>query len=236
LAVWLRAIVLLFTLCDTMSTAFSAVSQPLTRQHILARQLLVAAWASLLLGLLVELATVAIAASFGTVTDARPVLAEAVQKVSWSVMVCCGLTLGTSAARSTRDTAMGLLGLFSAPAAFVAARSIHRALSLGLGVPVPPGASPLIIAIIRGVEFATLGVAAAWLTTKLWAGIQMYILAGAAIALAFGSVVIMYTLRAAATAPLPANFVSMAANEFLYPVGCAIVLFTAGGLGTRLAG
>jgi hypothetical protein len=59
----------------------------------------------------------AIAAGFGRVPGAAPWLADLVQRVSWSLLVCMGLALGAAASRSSPPI-MGLTGLFAAPLAF----------------------------------------------------------------------------------------------------------------------
>src|SRR5262245_6922896 len=82
---------------------------------VLARRLLRVAWMSILLGLGVELLLVIIAAIFGAMTGAAPLIADAIQKVTWSVLVCSGIALGTAASKSARAATMGLLGLLSAP-------------------------------------------------------------------------------------------------------------------------
>jgi hypothetical protein len=198
-----------------------------------ARKLLTVAWMSLLLGLVIELSLVVIAAEFGTADDPRPFIADAAQRVSWSLLVCMGLTLGTASAPATRAAAMGIYGLLSAPLAFVIARAVHRAASLGLGVPLSPGLSPLVVATIRALEFACLGVAAAWLASKPWGGIRAHALIGLTMGLLFGGPLLAYAM--ATTTASPVKLVGLAANEVLYPVGCAIVLFVAGSLGARMA-
>jgi hypothetical protein len=201
----------------------------------LARRLLQVAWMSILLGLAVELALVILRAVFGETEVASPIVADAVQKVSWSVLVCSGIALGTAAARSVRAATMGLLGLLSAPLAFAVAKAAHKAASQGLGIDIAPGPSPLVMATIKGLEFAFLGAAVGWLSTKAWAGMREHVLAGLVAALVFGGAIVGYTLRTATEAPPTIRIVTLATNELIYPIGCAVILFAAGALGAQLA-
>jgi hypothetical protein len=204
-------------------------------QASLARRLLQVAWMSILLGLVVELALVVVRAALGESEGVKPVVADAVQKVSWSVLVCSGIALGTVAGRSVRTATMGLLGLLSAPLAFAAAKAAHKAALQGLGVDIAPGPSPLVMASIKGLEFAFLGAAVGWLSTKAWAGLREHLLVGLVAALVFGSAIVSYTLRSVTEPPSTIKIVALATNELIYPIGCAVVLFAAGALGARLA-
>ena len=121
---------------------------------------------SIILGLAVELLLVIVAAVFGTAGDAKPFVADAAQKVSWSVMVCAGLTLGTAARPSIRAKSMAILGLLSAPTAFIVAKMIHRAVSQGLGLEVAFGSSPVYVIVLKALEYGSLGFAAGWLAVE----------------------------------------------------------------------
>src|SRR5207245_9110588 len=88
------------------------------------RALLQVGWLAVLLGLVMEVILVALAAGFGTLKGANPILADLVQKVSWSVVVCVGLAVGTTAQKA-RGSLMGLAVLLAAPLPFIAAPSLH---------------------------------------------------------------------------------------------------------------
>ena len=64
------------------------------------------AWLSVVLGLLFEALSLAAALAFATTPLARSIVAEVAQKVSWSVIVCVGLALGTAATK-LRAPALG---------------------------------------------------------------------------------------------------------------------------------
>jgi hypothetical protein len=58
--------------------------------------------------------------------------------------------------------------------------------------------------------------------------------AGLAVGVVFGGTILALTLGAA-PCPVPtADLVSRGLNELLFPVGCALVLFSAGALGNRM--
>jgi hypothetical protein len=201
----------------------------------LARRLLQVAWMSILLGIGVEFMLVVVAAIFSETAGAKPIVADAVQKVSWSVLVCSGIALGTAAARSVRAATMGVLGLLSAPLAFAVAKAAHKAVSQGLGLDVAPGPSPLVLATLKGLEFAFLGAAVGWLSTKAWAGIREHLLVGLAAGVVFGGAIIAYTMGSATATPEAVKIAALLANELMYPIGCAVILFAAGALGGQLA-
>jgi hypothetical protein len=62
--------------------------------------LLRVAWLAILLGLLLQLALLLMAAGFGTVTGPGSLLAETFRNVSWSLLVCVGVALGRVAAKA----------------------------------------------------------------------------------------------------------------------------------------
>ncbi|MBA3839628.1 MAG: hypothetical protein H0X55_04930 [Thermoleophilaceae bacterium] len=77
--------------------------------------------------------------------------------------MCGGLALGTAVSK-LRAPVMGLLGLVSAPAAFNVARSLHDGTAAALDVPsAAGGASVLLVAILKGVEYGCLGALIGWI-------------------------------------------------------------------------
>ncbi|MBA2428794.1 MAG: hypothetical protein H0V55_03615 [Thermoleophilaceae bacterium] len=68
-----------------------------------------------------------------------------------------------------------------------------------------------------------------------WGGLSAHAGAGLLVGVIFGSaIVVMTQLGAPSPAPTPA-VVSQALNEIAFPIGCAVILFTAGALGERTA-
>ena len=197
--------------------------------------LLRAAWLAILLGLLMEVLLVALGGALGDVLGLRPLVADLVRSVSWSVFVCVGLAVGTAVARA-RVPLMGFLGLFSAPVAFEASRALHKgtlealAVSGGAG----EGLAPLLVALIKGLEYGCLGIGIGWVSQRRWGGAAAHVAVGLLVGLVFGGLELSFAMRA--TPPPPAaDLFAGGLNDVLFPVGCALVLFSAGVLGKRAA-
>ena len=198
--------------------------------------LLRVAWLAILLGLLMEVLLVALGGALGDVLGLRPLVADLVRSVSWSVFVCVGLAVGTAVTKA-RVPLMGFLGLFSAPLAFEASRALHKgtlealAVSGGAG----EGLAPLLVALIKGLEYGCLGVGIGWVSQRRWGGAAAHVAVGLLVGLVFGGLELSFAMRA--TPPPPAaDLFAGGLNDVLFPVGCALVLFSAGVLGKRAAG
>ncbi len=190
------------------------------------RALLHVGWLAVLLGLVMEVILVALAAGFGTLKGANPILADLVQKVSWSVLVCVGLAVGATV-KEARGPLMGLAGLLAAPLAFMVARSLHNGAMQALEVASSAGPTPslALIALIKGLQYGSFGLTLDWVAKKPWGGLAAHLATGLAAGIVFGSLLLVLSIQAAPqTPPLPA-LVSRAANEFLFPVGCAFVIY-----------
>ena len=187
--------------------------------------LLRVAWLAVLLGLTMEAILVGLAAGFGTLRGANPILADAVQKVSWSVLVCVGLALGTLA-KKARGSAMGLSGLLGAPLAFLVASSLHKGAEHALGLAGTAGSLSLVlIAFIKGLQYGSLGLLLDWVAQKHWGRLSAYLTTGLVVGIVFGGAIVVLTVNAAPQMPPLSKLVSRAANEFLFPVGCAFVIY-----------
>lgn len=201
----------------------------------IARTVVNVAWMSILLGVGLELILLAIAAGAGPLTKLQPFAADLVQKVTWASMVCVGLALGNSAAK-LRPHLTGLMGLLSAPLGFAAAKALHKSTekALGLaGAAASAGPSPVMLAGLKAAEYAALGLLIGWLAKKEF-GLPPYLTAGLGVGIVFGGTILglmdWYALK-----PLtgPA-LLSRAVNEFLFPVGCSVILYAAESLSKRL--
>ena len=87
--------------------------------------LLRVAWLAIALGLLMEVILLVLGGALGEAFGLRPLVADLVRNISWSVFVCVGLAIGTAVVKA-RVPVMGLLGLLSAPLAFEASRVFHK--------------------------------------------------------------------------------------------------------------
>jgi hypothetical protein len=79
--------------------------------------LLRVAWLAILLGMAMEGILLVLSAGLGDLLGLGSIVAELARNVSWSVLVCLGLSVG-KAVQSARVQVMGLLGFLVAPAAF----------------------------------------------------------------------------------------------------------------------
>jgi len=190
------------------------------------KSLLYVGWLAALLGLTMEAVLVALAAGFGTLKGANPVLADLVQKVSWSTIVCVGLVVGTTA-KKARGSAMGLAGLLAAPLAFMVARSLHDGAKEALSVAADagPGPSLILIAILKGFQYGSFGLALDWVAKKPWGGLSAYLATGLAVGVVFGGAMVALFVQAAPQTPPAPVLVSRTANEVLFPIGCAFVVY-----------
>lgn len=190
------------------------------------QSLLHVGWLAVLLGLAIEVVLVVFAAGFGTLKGVYPVLADLVQKISWSVIVCVGIAVGTMAQKA-RGPLMGLAGLLAAPLAFVGARSLHKGALAALGVAAAagPGPSLILIGVLKGLQYASFGLALNWVEKKPWGKLAAYLATGLAAGVIFGGTILALIIQAAPQMPPLPVLVSSATNEVLFPVGCALVIY-----------
>ncbi|MGF1470194.1 MAG: hypothetical protein ACFB50_00450 [Rubrobacteraceae bacterium] len=195
--------------------------------------LLRVAWLAILLGLGMEVLLLLVASYGGSLLGLRPLVADFIKNISWWVVVCMGIAVGTAVGRS-QMAFMGLFGLLTAPLAFEISRVLHKGSMQALRVTgggEPADTSALVLALVKGVEFGILGLAIAWLWTRPWGGVKAHIGLGLAVGVVFGGVMLVLLFGGE---PVKATeVVSRGINEVLFPVGCALVLFTARALGSR---
>jgi hypothetical protein len=195
--------------------------------------LLRVAWLAVLLGLLLQLALLLVAAGFGTFAGLRPLLAETCKTVSWSVLVCAGVALGRVASKSRLPVA-GVSGLLAAPLALTAANIVQKGVAEALGATgVTSGPTPVWLLLLKAAEYAFLGAALGWIGRRAWAGASAHAAAGLVAGVIFGAAILVLTMQAAPK-PLPAGgLVTKGVNELLFPIGCALVVFISEILGKR---
>ena len=85
--------------------------------------------------------------------------------VSWSLLVCVGLSVGTTVQKA-RVPVMGFLGFLAAPAAFEISRVLHKGAIQALAISGSAGddLSPFLLALIKGLEYGCLGLALGWVS------------------------------------------------------------------------
>ncbi len=194
------------------------------------------AWLAILLGLAMEGLLLLLGVGFGERPGLRPIVADFVRNVSWSVFVCGGLAVGTTIAKA-RVPAMGLLGLFCGPLAFELSRVFHQGTLEALGASAGSATAalaPVLIALIKGLEYGCLGLAVGWVGARPWGGLAAHATVGLAVGLIFGGTVVALTLGSTPQPPA-VDVLSQGLNELLFPIGCSVVLFSAGVLEERIA-
>ena len=195
------------------------------------------AWLAILLGFAMEALLLLLTAGFGILPGLKPVAADLVRQVSWSTIVCVGLALGTAVSKA-RAPLMGILGLLAAPVAFTISRSLHqgavKTLEIaGSGADAPP---VLLLAVLKAVEYACLGLVLGWIGRRAWGGLSAHVATGLFVGLVFGGTIVALTYQMSPEPPATAALVSRGANEVLFPVGCSLVLFAATAIGKREQG
>jgi hypothetical protein len=216
---------------ESQQTTAAAENPPVAS---LGAKLLRAAWLAILLGFVMEALLLLFTAGFGIFPGLKPIAADLIRQVSWSTFVCVGLALGTAVSKA-RAPLMGILGFLAAPLAFTISRSLHqgavKTLEIaGSGVEAPP---VLLLALLKAVEYACLGVALGWIGRRVWGGAMAHLATGLLVGLIFGGTIVGLTYQMSPDPPASAELVTLGANEILFPVGCSLVLFAATALGTR---
>jgi hypothetical protein len=195
--------------------------------------LLRVAWLAILLGLLLQLALLLAAAGWGIFAGLRPLVAETARNVSWSVLVCTGVAVGRVAAKG-RPPLMGIAGLLAAPLALTIANTIQKGVAAALGLPEAAGRAALWVLVLKAAEYGCLAAALGWIGRRAWAGAPAYGAVGLLAGLVFGGAALVVVAQ---SAPIPLSTAALmvkGVNELVFPVGCALVIYTAEILGKRV--
>jgi hypothetical protein len=194
-------------------------------------------WLSIILGLLIEAVLVFIALWFGSAPGVKPFIADLVQKIAWSTIVCMGLGLGTAISKLPVSIA-GLTGLFAAPLAFQIARSLHKGVAETLSVVTGHNEfyPPVLMGLVKGLEYACLGLLIVWLGKQAWGKALAHIGAGLWVGAVFGSIILILIFGAAPRPIALADFIARAVNELFFPIGCALVVFSSNSVGKLAMG
>ncbi len=193
-----------------------------------AQRVLTVAWMSILLGFAVEMILLAVAAGMsGGLGKPAPFVADLIQKVSWSFLICVGIAIGTAAAK-VRPAVMGGLGLVAAPAAFAAAKAAHKGAAAALGLAgLAAGPSPLLIALLKAAQYGVFGYLLGRLSNRPGSSFSSYAATGLGIGVVFGGVITAAIALAGATG---SGLVVRGLNELIFPLGCSLVLYVADAL------
>jgi len=183
-------------------------------------------WFAILLGLVIQILMLTVVAAFGHLRSLTPVVPNLVQTISWSVLVCVGIATGAAVSK-LRLELTGLAGMFSAPIAFKIARSLHKGVSAALGLPAGAsgGPSPLVLGLIKAVEYGILAVTVGWIAKHGRGRIAAHALVGLCVGVFFGGIALSYVYASSVKGISTADLLSRGINEVLFPVGCSLVLF-----------
>jgi Family of unknown function (DUF5317) len=195
--------------------------------------LLRVAWLAILLGLLLQLALLLAAAGFGIVAGLRPLVAETARNLGWSVLVCTGVAVGRVAAKG-RPPLMGIAGLLAAPLALTIANTIQKGVAAALDLPEAAGRASVWVLVLKAAEYGCLAAALGWIGRRAWAGAPAYGTVGLLAGLVFGGAILTVVAQSAPTPLSPAALIVKGVNELVFPVGCALVIYTAEILGKRV--
>jgi hypothetical protein len=184
-----------------------------------------ASWPSLLLGVATRALLYGIAAVFDRAHSDEAFVGELLSRLSWSLILCIGLAVALVATKK-RALTMGAAGFIAAPLAFFVSQGLRRGAVTFLRLIQLSGApSPAIVALVKGLEYACLGVILGEMGQRRRGRRTHYGLIGGAIGLGFGGVILFLTATSA-SAPMGTSVVlSWAVNEVFFPIGCALVIF-----------
>jgi len=182
-------------------------------------------WPSIVLGVATRLLLMVLTNIF-VGQPAGSFLPELASRVIWSVVACSGVGLGTGLAKR-RVAAMGIGGFAGAPLAFDLARAARKgAVELIRFEPATGAPSPIALAVVKAAEYGCLGILLG-LTGRGKAPASRYALVGLATSMVFGGTILLHDALAAPPLLPTAAILDWLVNEFFFPIGCALVIFTA---------
>jgi hypothetical protein len=194
------------------------------------KRILTAAWLAVIAGVVAQMIVVAVRAWFGGAVQAAGFAAEMAQGVSWSVLVCAAIAVGTLASKS-RAAIAGWIGLFAGPLAWAAAKGVQKGVQALAGMP-QDQLTPLFWSVCawKGLEYALLGYGLATLVSNSSRRVSSYATFGALVGLMSACVVIALNVSnaalTAAVVPAP-KMASLFANEVFFATACSVVIYTA---------
>jgi hypothetical protein len=179
------------------------------------------------LALLLELLQLVLAAFTGAGYGASTATRDVLLKVPWAFVVCLALWLAI-ALGSDRPATILVVGLVAAPIASILARSAAELAHAYMASAAPAGVpSAFLVAGLKGVEYACLGLFVLWLRRQDWSAAVHHAGAGLLVGLLFGGLLLFLTERSAGDPLTTAALEAWAVNELLFPAGCALILFGA---------
>jgi hypothetical protein len=182
-----------------------------------------AAWLAVLLGIGVQSLVVASRLLAGGTSSPMAFIASLGQGITWSVLVCAGVAVGTVVGRANSLT-LGIIGFIAGPAAWGLAKGTQKALQGLMGLPQDRlDTFFLMITGLKGIEYAILGAALGYMVGKPWARLPAFAGLGVASGAVFAAIVIVLTMNHG-PAKLPA-LIATGVNEIVFPIGCSLVIY-----------
>lgn len=186
------------------------------------------AWLAVFAGIAVQVLVLVARMAAGGAFPGAQFFATLAQGVSWSVLVCGAVAIGTVAARA-RSAITGLIGLIAGPISWGLAKGVQKGVQSLLSVKEDQITSFFFqISAIKGLEYAVLGAALGFMVGKKWANVWAHVALGMTIGAGFAAIIVPMSIAKAASggSPLPGPAVaSMTVNEFVFPIGCALVIY-----------
>ena len=180
---------------------------------------------SLLLVAVLEALLVLSAAASGGLEGPGPFLVDLAEKLPWGLGVCTGVWLGLELGHG-RWLVVAAAGLVAAPVASLLLRAVAEG-AHEMAFAEAPTAPALLVATIKGVEYACLGLLVAWLGRRSWARMHHHAAAGMVVAVPFGLALLAVSAWSSELALDTGRLLAWAVNEMLFPIGCALILFSA---------
>ncbi|MFO1186418.1 MAG: hypothetical protein U1E87_02570 [Alphaproteobacteria bacterium] len=192
--------------------------------HMALKAALKAAWLAIGLGLGVQALIVVAHLLAGGTANPLAFVASLGQGITWSVVVCAGVAIGTVISRA-KSLAMGLLGLVAGPLAWGFAKGTQKGLQAMMAIPEDKIDNFfLMITGLKGLEYAVLGAGLGFMVGKAWAKLPAFAVFGLGIGILFAAIVLSLTVANKPATPLPA-LVGMGVNEIIVPLGCSLVIY-----------
>jgi len=156
------------------------------------------------------------------------VFLDLAQGVSWSVVVCTGVGIGTTLAKA-RAALAGFIAMIFAPVGVAVAKASQKIVAGLIGAAEQPAMLSLAtISVLRAVEYGLLGWLLAVLAQKDVARALPYLAIGAAIGVFFGGSIAALGYQAAlinGTALKAPQIAASLVNEIGSPLGCALLIY-----------
>jgi hypothetical protein len=205
----------------TVSVNESPPLIPAGTLHVLAAS----AWMSIVLGVLVECVVLVTRAAAGAPAVMAQTVAEFAGSVTWAVIVCTGISLGSAAARH-RERMMGFMGFLCAPLAWALAKGVqHGTLTLLDATPDKLGSAVVQVGLLKTIEYTLLALAVAGLMRRQNATLSRCFLVGFGIGLVFGTAIVGVNVwHAPGRMMAIPRLLGLALNEIVFPIGCVTVV------------